>query len=141
MQKIIYGLRDPETKEYRYVGASVDPESRYEDHVYDLSGNARLRSWLSDLFDAGREPDIVHLEHVPESVGWEEREAHWIDQLDRGNRLVNVRSYGTHAPSIRPHGDRDCSERLERPKRNGSRTICEECGAVLPHPQQEGDEE
>lgn len=99
----IYGLKDPETKEIRYVGKANNPKVRYHQHVKggDLS-NSHKRGWIDSLAKKGLVPELVILE-VTDEKRWETREKHWIKYgLNNDWPLTNISAGGACYPSPLP---------------------------------------
>lgn len=60
----VYALCDPRGGEVRYVGVTVDPEGRYEDHLW-YQGILAMRPWLEELFALNLYPEMRILARVP----------------------------------------------------------------------------
>lgn len=79
----IYGLIDPRTGCLRYIGSSIDPESRLKSHIYTGKTSMHavkpnpLTSWVSELLKQGFAPGLVILEVVPEPDA-SAAESRWI---------------------------------------------------------------
>ncbi|OQB16591.1 MAG: GIY-YIG catalytic domain protein [Parcubacteria group bacterium ADurb.Bin192] len=94
----IYGLKDPETQEMRYVGKSNNPASRYSQHMQDKTSNKHKWNWIKQLADKGLKPELVIIEEVLYKK-WEERERFWIKEYaEAGAPLVNILEGGAHYP-------------------------------------------
>src|SRR4051812_24967667 len=77
--KQVYILRDPTTREIRYVGSSVDPSAR----TYKAP---KIVEWLTTLL-----PRLPIVEVLEETEQWSAREAYWILHLKAtGSSLLNV---------------------------------------------------
>lgn len=103
MTVYIYGLKDPETKEIRYVGKANNAKARYHQHVkgHDLTNNHK-RGWINNLAERGLLPELVILEETDERH-WEEREKHLIKfGLDNDWPLTNISAGGSCYPSPLP---------------------------------------
>ena len=84
----IYGLRDPRDGAIRYVGKSVCPEVRLQQHLEDTK-NADKVAWLAELRVLGLVPEMTILETTT-AQEWKDAERWWIaDGRDRGWPLVN----------------------------------------------------
>lgn len=61
----IYALLDPRDGVVRYIGQSVDPDSRYDQHL-DLKteSNVSKRAWIAELSKAGFVPQMIVLQTV-----------------------------------------------------------------------------
>ena len=77
---IIYGLIDPRTDEYKYVGKSVNGIDRAKLHL-NHSHNPLVNQWVCDLKSINMLPIIGVLENV---TNWEQlidKEKYWIGKL------------------------------------------------------------
>jgi hypothetical protein len=86
----IYGLRDPRTREIRYVGKTTYPlKHRLMQHLNPsrLRAKTYKNAWLKTLLNAGLQPEILLLEHVP-APQWPEAETRWIGQLPNLTNLT-----------------------------------------------------
>lgn len=94
----IYALRDPDTDEIRYVGRSIDPETRFVSHYYEAMSMDRLyevhvsakNRWFRSLVIAGKEPRLEVLEEVPRAEAWQRERAWYERALEEGHRLTNI---------------------------------------------------
>jgi GIY-YIG catalytic domain len=88
----IYALRDPRTREVRYVGKAVDPRRRLQQHLsaFQLSYyRSQKVSWLKNLLDAGEQP-ILDVLQIVEAADANRAERQWIAQYRaEGARLTN----------------------------------------------------
>lgn len=75
----IYGLCDPETGEVRYIGKSMRPRERLQNHMNEKSKCHRSH-WLQSLKRRGLVPDMVILETVCGLWPWQESERYWIER-------------------------------------------------------------
>lgn len=73
----IYGLVDPETGEIRYIGKSIRPAERLQNHMNELS-NCHRSHWLQSLKAPGLRADMVILERIDGEWPWQHSERHWI---------------------------------------------------------------
>jgi predicted GIY-YIG superfamily endonuclease len=75
----IYGLKDPETNEIRYIGRASDLSRRlYEHHqLKRLNTQTHKNKWLLSLINKGLKANIEILEECNE-LNWSEREKYWI---------------------------------------------------------------
>lgn len=110
MSACIYGLIDPRNEEIRYVGKSVNPQSRFLSHCREadnLSFTGPKAVWIRELKTEGMTPELVLLQDITdvEGRGWEEIEQYWIDLCNKsGHRLTNTARGGTGGfpPKKRP---------------------------------------
>ena len=78
---LIYGLIDPRDRCLRYVGKTHKRrEIRLSEHVENATSGDKgyVYSWMRNLLDSGRSPEIFVLERVPGSDSWEEAERRQI---------------------------------------------------------------
>lgn len=100
--RYIYGLVDPETKEIRYIGKSIRPIERLQNHMNDKSKCHRA-NWLQGLKKKGLKPELVIFEMIQGSNdwSWQESEKYWIkrgralgwpltNNTDGGDGVVNL---------------------------------------------------
>lgn len=71
----VYILADPRTKRIRYVGKSIDPDERHEQHIDDTSWTAKGR-WIAELRSEGLEPVMVIVDDCPDDIVFQ-REKEW----------------------------------------------------------------
>lgn len=92
----IYGLKDPNTGEIRYIGKANNPKARFSQHLAltKTDTSRHKKSWIESLLRVGQKPELVILERVPETQ-WEDREIWWIQHgKDSGWPLTNISSGG-----------------------------------------------
>jgi hypothetical protein len=87
----IYGLASP-FGTIRYVGRTNALRSRLWRHLRGVDDSPKKNEWIRSLLDAGKRPDVVVLEVVPESE-WQEAERRWIRLLG-GDSLLNATNGG-----------------------------------------------
>ena len=91
----IYALLDPSTGIARYVGKTIDPLRREEDHctLGSQPGNPKLENWKSELVSAGLAPEMVIIGMVSASNEYlfhamiDDAEKAAIRQMNRSQRL------------------------------------------------------
>lgn len=84
----IYSLTDPETKEVRYIGKTVNPKYRLKGHLYESKKTENYRcNWIRGLLRRGLEP-IFNILEICSLQNFEEREAYHISLYDF-NELTN----------------------------------------------------
>lgn len=88
----VYGLRDPRTGEFFYVGVTVNPWARLEGHRKPQNASSEgLGQRVAAMRDEGVEPEMVLFEKADFSRLLE-RENHHIDRLrSEGAQLLNVK--------------------------------------------------
>jgi len=92
----VFGLRDPRTKELRYIGLSTDPERRLGEYLKGEGGTARDR-WILELIIAKVRPEIEILEQFEVPINWQTKrsllrgkEVEWHRRLTaQGVTLLN----------------------------------------------------
>lgn len=101
---LIYGLRDPRTREIRYVGKSTRGKERPQDHT---SPSARKKHshkahWISDLMKNNLRPEIVILQQCLSNDELDSAERFWIaiGRVSLGKRFANVKDGGGGQPKI-----------------------------------------
>ncbi len=100
--RYIYGLVDPESNEIRYIGKSIRPIERLQNHMNDKSKCHRAH-WLQSLKSKGLKPELVIFESISGSDdwSWQESEKYWIkrgkalgwpltNNTDGGDGVVNL---------------------------------------------------
>lgn len=91
----IYVLKSPITNEIKYVGRSVNPESRYRVHLYLAKKNKmknKKDAWICSLLNKNKKPlmEIIDEVNISEAV---EKERFWIGKLKETCDLKNCRDY------------------------------------------------
>jgi sulfur transfer protein SufE len=78
MSKVfIYSLLDPLDGRIRYIGKSIRPKERLQNHMNEIS-NCHRSHWLQSLKKKGLKPEMRILEELEHSENWQQREKHWI---------------------------------------------------------------
>lgn len=134
----IYGLVDPVSNKIRYVGKSIDPESRLKQHIKDQSHVYRT-CWIHSLLERGLKPTYIILEMVKPGNDWEVRERYWIVKgYEEGWRLTNLTSGGDglRDPSPETRAKMSKSQR-ERPPPN-KETLAKRSAALKGRTRTEG---
>lgn len=91
----IYGLKDPRTKEIRYVGRSINVSARYKKHIYGAEKakhKTHRDAWIVQLKSEGLKPELVILEEVEQNIAIES-EMKWIESQKLIYNLTNLRDY------------------------------------------------
>jgi len=87
---IIYGLKDPRTDEYRYVGKSINGIKRAKSH-FNHSHNPMVNEWINELKLDNYLPDIIILENVNDWSELVDKEKYWTGKLiNDGYDLCNI---------------------------------------------------
>lgn len=98
MTDYIYALHCPIANTVRYIGKTVNPESRFEDHLSAArSGKTdhHTARWLRKLMAAGLKPRLEIIEELKEGECWKEFERFYIENgAEFGWRLTNTNPGG-----------------------------------------------
>jgi len=90
MKNIIYGLRDPRTDDYWYVGKSTQGMTRPRSHI-NQSHNEAVNEWISGLKEDNLLPLIDVLENCNNWSQLLDKEKFWIAKLlKEGHPLLNI---------------------------------------------------
>ncbi len=102
-QWTVYALSDPRTKEVRYIGVSVRPKARYNEHLSRAvkGGNTHRDCWIRSLLIQEIRPDYSVLE-VTTADNWQERERFWIAEYRSSGHLTNLTDGGDGLPGYVP---------------------------------------
>lgn len=73
----IYALVDPETGDIRYIGKSIRPAERLQNHMNEVS-NCHRSHWLQSLKAFGLRPSMLILERIVGEWPWQHSERAWI---------------------------------------------------------------
>lgn len=100
----IYVLKDPNTKNIRYVGQTNDIKRRFNRHLNNSKSfydNRHISNWIRSLTN----PPIIETIEICKYENRNVREKYWIDYyLKQGNNLCNS-SYGGSGAGI---GNKNC---------------------------------
>lgn len=98
----IYGLSAKE--KIGYIGASINPERRFKEHLYEMrnpdkypSSNLEKLKWIKSNTENGNVIDLVILEEVSTDDGWEAREIFYIKKYRELNHPITNMSDGGFA--------------------------------------------
>lgn len=91
----VYGLLDPCSRELRYVGWSIHPETRLRQHIAkNHKEHGRKADWIRSLLESGQKPQIVILETGHDNR-YHDAETTWIWLYRQmGVRLTNATNGG-----------------------------------------------
>jgi hypothetical protein len=96
MKKIyIYILKDPTTELVRYVGKTVNPTKRLQNHI-NRAKYLKFHSaaWINSLLICGLRP-VMNIIETADTNNWEEREKYWISfYRNEHDSLTNVLNGG-----------------------------------------------
>jgi DNA-binding XRE family transcriptional regulator len=89
-KNIIYGLKDPRTDEYKYVGKSTNGIERANSHLTH-SHNPLVNEWIIELKTDNYVPFVVVLENVSDWTQLVDKEKYWVGKLvAEEHDLLNV---------------------------------------------------
>lgn len=94
----IYVLIDPKTEYIRYVGNTINPTKRLQNHIR-RSKYLKYHSavWIKSLLDNGLQP-IMNIIEIADENTWEVREKYWIDfYRNQPYELTNILDGGQGA--------------------------------------------
>lgn len=91
----IYVLKNPITKEIKYVGRSLNPKDRYRVHIYLAKKNKHKNkkdAWICGLLNKNLKPlmEIIDDVNINEAIV---KEQFWIKKLKKTCDLKNSRDY------------------------------------------------
>ena len=92
----IYTLKDPNTLQIRYIGATCKKlQTRLSNHIYYAKKRncTHVHNWILNLLTNEKKPIIELLEIVTKET-WEEREIYWIAFYKKTGLLTNIREGG-----------------------------------------------
>lgn len=94
----IYSLNDPKTKHVRYIGKTVNLQSRYSTHLYKArrrKDDTPVYQWMQALLNQGLYPEMDILEYG-NGDQWRGAEKYWIQYFNywSGSSLLNVTEGG-----------------------------------------------
>lgn len=103
IDNIIYGLKDPRTDEFKYVGKSTKGIKRAKSHLIH-SHNPLVNEWVNELKSDNYLPDIIILEHVSEWTELVDKEKYWVGKLENdGCDLLNVLILDSYNDTIKSY--------------------------------------
>lgn len=125
MDVYLYYLKDPITKEVRYIGQTVDPKKRLYTHCYEAAtnkgSNPWKKNWIKLLLSKGLKPALevfnFYRDITQEEVNQEELRA-IQEHFDRGYRLTNTKEAPEHAPSAKTNRTRKVVYQYDLKTRN-----------------------
>lgn len=107
-QGSVYGLRDPLTKEIRYVGATTkELKTRLKEHLYEAKFNKGINpekdQWINSLLEKGLRPELNTL-WAGSCLELIEAERFFINKYSKsGANLVNIRHHRTRTVNKKTH--------------------------------------
>ena len=88
----IYTLSCPVTGYVKYVGLTVNPINRLNQHVSSSGRSVLIKSWVNELATSGNTPSLDVLETVSDLTSAKEIEKYWIHQFATwGFDLLNTK--------------------------------------------------
>ncbi len=96
MNVTIYALCCPITDAVRYIGKTINTETRLRSHMSEKK-NSYKRNWITSLCKKGLKPIFRELETIIDSndLDWQERERWWISKMkEDGHKLTNLEDGG-----------------------------------------------
>ncbi len=102
MRKVyIYGLVDKSKNELKYIGKSINPQSRYRKHLQDSYKKISYKdNWIYSLLENNNKPELLIIDEVDE-VNWEFWEKHYISYYKSiGCKLTNISEGGENPPNL-----------------------------------------
>lgn len=102
----VYGLIDPNTKELKYVGITIEGFRRFQNHFCKKSRFNPVKKWIQGLRENGQIFDIVYLEYFnTDGEHLDEAEEFWISYFKSiGCELLNV-THGRRSFNFFQHAD------------------------------------
>jgi len=105
-ENIIYGLKDPRTDEYKYVGKSVNGIERAKSHITH-SHNPLLNQWIDELKMNNLVPNVVVLENVSDWNQLIDKEKYWVGKLlNEEHDLFNVLVVDSYSDTMKVYNER-----------------------------------
>src|ERR1700693_5641742 len=89
---VIYGLIDPNTKLLRYIGGTVNKETRYFNHhcPSKLKGHSHKNNWIKSLLRNGQKAEIIIIQEYNTAEELPAAEAYWYSFfISNGADLTN----------------------------------------------------
>lgn len=102
MEKVyIYGLIDVIKNELKYIGKSVNPQSRYRRHLQDSHKKISYKDrWIQSLLENNNKPELIIIDEVNKDE-WEFWEKHYIAYYKFiGCKLTNISEGGENPPNL-----------------------------------------
>lgn len=118
MKKVyIYGLVDKLKNELKYIGKSINPQTRYRKHLQDSNKKISYKDkWINSLLENNNKPELLIIDEVDEN-NWEFWEKHYISYYKFiGCKLTNISEGGENPPIT--FGRKWTPEQIERIRKN-----------------------
>ena len=117
MPDYIYALHCPIAKTVRYIGKTVNPKSRFEDHLQAArSGKSdhHTARWLRKLLSAGLKPQLEIIETLKDGECWKEFERFYIEHgAEFGWKLTNTNPGGEGGGFLRPEDHEEWKRKVK----------------------------
>ena len=114
MEKIyIYGLIDREKSELKYIGKSINPQSRYRKHLQESKNKSTYKdNWIYSLLKNNSKPELIIIDEVnkDEWVFWEKHYIAYYKFI--GCKLTNISDGGDNPPNL--SGRKRTKEEIEK---------------------------
>jgi len=96
----MYGLVDKSKNELKYIGKSINPQSRYRKHLQDSNKKISYKEkWIYSLLENNNKPELLIIDEVDE-INWELWEKHYISYYKSiGCKITNISEGGENPPS------------------------------------------
>jgi hypothetical protein len=109
----IYGLVDELKNELKYIGKSINPQSRYRKHLQDSKKKISYKDkWIYSLLENNNKPKLLIIDEVDE-YNWEFWEKHYISYYKFiGCKLTNISEGGENPPNLT--GRKRTKEEIQR---------------------------
>jgi hypothetical protein len=109
----IYGLIDGSKSELKYIGKSINPQSRYRKHLQNSNKKITYKdNWICSLLENNKKPELLIIDEVDE-CDWEFWEKHYISYYKSiGCKLTNMSDGGENPPNLR--GRKRTKEEIEK---------------------------
>jgi hypothetical protein len=114
MRKVyIYGLVDKSKNELKYIGKSINPQSRYRKHLQDSNKKISYKDkWIYSLLENNNKPELLIIDEVNED-NWVFWEKHYISYYKSiGCKLTNISEGGDNPPNLT--GRKRTKEEIDR---------------------------
>lgn len=109
----IYGLIDKTTNELKYIGKSINPQSRYRKHLQDSHKKISYKdNWIYSSLLKNEKPELLIIDEVNED-NWIFWEKHYISYYKSiGCKLTNISEGGDNPPNLT--GRKRTKEEIEK---------------------------
>ncbi len=115
MTTYIYTLTDPVTGTIRYVGKTINPNERLQQHLHNKQTTTRCGQWIAALARLHLKPFMNIVAEVQEDEDWSDVEQAWIEWgIAVGLPLLNIMHSNIDAPE--PVNIETLDERIDRLK-------------------------